>query len=213
MADELGGPEETQSDEPSPPPTWWHTYRGWFEGAALVLVLALVAFVVTGIVIGGSDDDPPRSASRPSSTSQTTLSPEAEVEQAYRGFDAMLARLNPAPDPDDPEIAQRTTGEFRAQIERVMADRRARRLAVRTGPDYGPREIVTTVSGESATLQTCYVDQAAIVNVTTGAEVNAMRSVTEHQTLTFVREGGAWKLRRLVIDHDAQPGKLPDCKR
>ena len=211
MDDELGGAEETQSDEPSPPPTWWHTYRGWFEGAALVLVLALVAFVVTGIVIGGSDDDPPRSASRPSSTSQTTLSPEAEVEQAYRGFDAMLARLNPAPDPDDPEIAQRTTGEFRARLERIMADRRARGLRVQTGAAAGPRSVSAVVNGRSATLTACYVDQASIVSERTGATVNPMRTVTEQLTLTFAEESGLWKVSRFVIDRKPGTDELAPC--
>jgi hypothetical protein len=210
VARELGDDIETRSDPP--PPTRRRAVRPWLEGAAVALLLVGIVYAALSLRSGSSDDGRRGGSATSLATTSTTLSPEADVEQAYAAFDAMLARLNPAPNPDDPEIAKRTTGEFRAQFERVLADRRARRWAVKAGPDYGPQRVATTVRGESATVQSCYVDQAAIVNVDTGAAVDPMTTVTEHQTLTFVREEGQWKLRRLVIDHDRQPGKLPDCK-
>jgi hypothetical protein len=166
----------------------------------LVVILAI-------LVVRGPGTDAPAAPPLRSTTS-TTLSPEAEVEQAYRAFDAMVSRLNLAPDPEDPEIAQRTTGEFKSQYELVLADRRTRGVAVKTGPRYGPTALTTTVDGSSATVRTCYVDQAATVNAMTGAEIDAMTTVPELITLSFAWEEGTWKLRSLVIKRDART-KVP----
>jgi hypothetical protein len=169
----------------------------------LVVILAIL------VVRGPSTDAPAAPPLR--STTSTTLSPEAEVEQAYRAFDAMLARLSPAPDPSDPEIAQLTTGEFRARLERVLADRRARGLAVKLGPEDGPLSVDTRVTSGSAVVKACYVDQAVTVNVETGANVDAMRTVREFQTLTLVREQGTWKVRRLVVERKPGTEELAPC--
>lgn len=208
MDGELGAEHETQRGRTQV--GWWRTRRGWVEAVGIVASLALLAYLVVGLV---RDPQPGRAGhQRPVvATTSTTLSPEGEVEQAYREFDAMLARLSPAPNPDDPEIVQRTTGEFRDRLRRVLADQRARRLAVELGPEYGPTKVVVTVKGDAATVKACYVDQSAIVNVATGASVNPMRTVRELQTLTFVREGGRWKLHRLVIETKPGTQELVQC--
>jgi hypothetical protein len=205
---ELGA--DTQTDSGQQPPGWWHTRRGRVEAIAIVVAALMVAYLLVLVLRGPSDHDE-SSEPDPASTTTTTPTPESEVERAYRAFDALLNRLSPAPDPADPEIARLTTGEFRAQFERVMADRRARKLAVTVGPRNGPGLLTTTVDSGSATVTSCYVDQGQTINTATGEVVKAMTTVNELQTLTFVQEDGSWKLRHLTIKRDPRTREPVPC--
>src|SRR4029453_1810392 len=108
------------------------------------------------------------------------------------------------PDQNDPEIDQRTTSDFNFRLKLVMADRKTKGLAVDFGPQDGVVSIRPTVDGNEATVKSCYVDQSAIVKKGTGAVVNPMRTVKESMTVNLVREGDAWKIRRLAVDR--KPG-------
>ncbi|HKE76674.1 MAG TPA: hypothetical protein VKB57_23855 [Acidimicrobiales bacterium] len=208
MASELGDDIETRSDPP--PPTRWRAVRPWLEGAGIALLLVGIVYVALGLRGGSSDDPAHRSAA--GTTTSTSLSPEAEVEQAYRAFEAMLVRLSTAPNPDDPEIAQRTTGEFRARVERIMADRRARHLLVRFGAEAGPTSVSAVVHGGSATVKACYVDQAAIVNGRTGAVIDPMTTVHERLTVTLDEDRGLWKVSHFVVDRKPGSEELAACE-
>jgi hypothetical protein len=209
VARELGDDIETRSDPP--PPTRWRAVRSWLEGAAIALVLAGIVYFALGLRGGSSDDPSQRSTPDTATTTPTSLSPEAEVEQAYRAFEAMLIRLGPAPNPDDPEIAQRTTGEFRGRLERILTDRRARGLIVKAGAEAGPTSVAVVANGGSATVKACYVDQAAIVNKRTGVTVDPMRTANERLTITFTEEDDRWKVSHFVIDRKPGTRELATC--
>jgi hypothetical protein len=169
----------------------------------------LVAVLAILVVRGPSTDAPAAPPLR--STTSTTLSPEAEVEQAYRAFWDMSARLSASPDPANPEIAQRSTGELRRNFERTQAERRDRGVAIKVGPATELTVLVTTVEGDTATSKGCFVDQAAVVSASTGTEVEAMSTVTSLQTATLVREDGVWKVSRIGTDSKHRWNGVSDC--
>jgi hypothetical protein len=195
---------------------WLGTRRGKLEAAATAICFVALAVLLVMLFRGpDTEDGTKRSLARTTTTetsAATTLTSNGEVEQAYRDFDAMFTRLGPAPDPGDPEIARRTTGELRGRIESALTDRVTRGLVLKLGPSSGLRAIVsTTVDGNSATLKSCYVDQSATVDAKTGAEIKTMTTITTLQTWSFVHEGGTWKASRLRTDDDHSWQGVYDC--
>ena len=71
------------------------------------LVMIAAAFLALAAGTCHSDDD----ADSTSDRTTTTVSPESEVETAYLAFWDMAVRLAGSPDPNDPEIAQRASGD------------------------------------------------------------------------------------------------------
>jgi hypothetical protein len=195
---------------------WLRTRRGKVEAALTALcIVATVGLLV--VLFRGSDDPSAGGASDPVPTTSaqstpTAPTPQGEVEKAYRSFDGMLSRLNPAPNPDDPEIAKRTTGELRSKIESTFADRKRKGLAIKEGPQYGSRIMSTTVTGDAAVLKTCFVDQSAVVNAASGAEVEAMSAVTSVLTLRLVHENGVWKVARIGTDRAHRWTGVTSCE-
>src|ERR671911_1658895 len=93
---------------------------------------AAVACALLVLSSGCGDDDGEAADEGTTSTSETTIAsttttqdPEAEVEAAYLAYWEMAERLLAAPDPDDPEIAQRVIGSARAKLVDSLATLRA----------------------------------------------------------------------------------------
>ena len=210
MNDELG------ADDDHTWTGWLRTRRGKVEAATTALCILATAGLLV-ILFRGSDDPSASGSSGPAPTTSaqstsTKRTPQGEVEDAYRSFNAMLSRLNPAPNPDDPEIAKRTTGELRSKIESAFADRTRKGLAIKEGPQYGSRIMSTTVTGDAAVLKTCFVDQSAVVNARSGAEVEAMSAVTSVLTLRLVHENGVWKVARIGTDRAHRWRGVTSCE-
>jgi hypothetical protein len=190
---ELGADTETESGRARV--GWWQTGRGRLQAIAIVTGTILVVILAILVVRGPSTDAP--AAPPPRSTSSTTLSPEAEVEQAYRAFWDMSARLSASPDPGDPEIARRSTGQLRDNVEETLRNRRDRGEAVRVGAATELTVLSTVIHDDTATMKGCFVDQASVVTASTGDVIQPTVTVTRLETATAVRQGGVWKLSRI----------------
>ncbi len=143
---------------------------------------ALCAVVTTGACggDGGTDDASPAStteASEPADTTvaettTTTLSPEAEVEAAVADYYAMVVLLVQAPDPADPEIAQRATGTNLDRLASNLTQYATLGHVVQRGPNMGQTLIGAEVSGDRATVDVCSVDDSVLIEAATGRVIN-----------------------------------------
>jgi hypothetical protein len=134
--------------------------------AALMLVIVVGGLVIGGALLGSDDDPPPR---RQAGITTTTASSKAEVESAYRAFLSMVARLDGTPNPDDPEIARRTTGTTRATFVKALARRRDEGQVIRLGPQDHRTIQSATVENDAAALAVCHVDHSGTFDAETGA--------------------------------------------
>ncbi|HKE76580.1 MAG TPA: hypothetical protein VKB57_23385, partial [Acidimicrobiales bacterium] len=87
--------------------------------AGLMVAIVAGGLVLAGRLLGTDDADDPSGTKAPAS-STTTVDPKVAAERAYREFNAMTVRLGAAPDPDDPEIAERSTGITRTTFVKAL---------------------------------------------------------------------------------------------
>ncbi len=173
--------------------------------ATLTTLCAVLAAAACG-GDGGTDDASPAStteASEPADTTvaettTTTLSPEAEVEAAVVAHDAMIIRLAQAPDPDDPEIAQRSTGSSRERAESGFAQMVALGQYGQPGPNMSISVLHTEVSGDHATVDACEVDDGLLIDAATGNVLDD-DVVTSLVTISLERIDGQWLVSSSVI--------------
>lgn len=180
---------------------------------------ALVVAVV--LVVAACSDDDGQSASSTSSTTSsspattstttlTTTTPETtdgadtleqELIDRYTTFWDVRFEANQAPpNPDDPRLAEYATG---AQLENVRAETTSRRdegLAVREAADPVTSHDVTVVdvSGDEASLQDCFVNDAVVYRIDSG-EVVDDSVVTRSVAVVMVKVEGAWKLESATV--------------
>jgi hypothetical protein len=158
----------------------------------------MIATALLALTAGtcSSDDDPDDTSPTTERTTErttTTLSPEAEVEAAYLAYRDMVTRLLQAPDPDDPELGERTTDPNRAfLVDRLRAlVQQGQRL--RFGPDYEYDVLAVSIDGDQATVRECTVDDAQTVAATSG-EVLSEGVTTELLEATLRRNSGKWRV-------------------
>lgn len=163
--------------------------RPLVRAAALVLLVGLLLGLVVGPAACGNDDDssddPP-----PTTTSATT---ESEVESAYLAYWEMGARLLEAPDPDDPEIPERASGEALADLVAGLEALKSANLRSELGSQYAHNVIGVEVENDGrAVVDDCAVDDSRLVDAATG-EVVEQSVVTELIRVTMLRDGDRWR--------------------
>ena len=146
-------------------------------GQRRFVAAAMLAVAVGGVAAcggsGGGGDPAEGEESRSSTTTAspesttTTLSPTQEVEEAFLAFKAMLQRLAQSPNPDDPEIVQRATGDTLAGVRQFQTTLQT--LGHRA--EYGARQAthilaVSTVDAATVTLRECTVDDRTEITPT-----------------------------------------------
>lgn len=162
-------------------------------------VIALVGVLLAGC---GDDDDSPSGSTR-APTSSTTAAPsttptlESEVEAAYLAYSEMFTRLLGAPNPNDPEIRQRATGEAADSLTDNLTTLRALNRAVRFGPDYRYELLSVEVSGAQAVGQECVVDDATVVDAASGEAVDPAPVATVLNRITL-RHDDVWRVSQIV---------------
>ena len=154
--------------------------------------------VVAGCGDGEGDDDGGGSSSDGSTTTTvasttTTLSESEEVEAAFLAFDAMLDRLREAPDPDDPEIAQRASGEALASITDAQTTMYTLGETAVFGGRHATHVLGVEVEGDVAVVHDCSVEDRT-VNTPSGPDGPFL--TTYWTDWTLVRVNGAW-----LVDH------------
>jgi hypothetical protein len=123
----------------------------------------------------------------------TTQNPEAEVEAAYLAYWEMAKRLLAAPDPDDPEIAERATGTALTTAIDGFTTMRAQGQAIRIGEGYSHDVLSIDVRGMAATVVDCNVDEAARIEVTSG-RVLTSATTTNLLTVELKSDAGQWQV-------------------
>jgi hypothetical protein len=154
--------------------------------------LAMIAAALLALVAGTcqSDDDADDTSPTTDRTT-TTVSPEAEVEAAYLAFWDMAVRLAESPNPDDPEIAQRASGDALADLVNGLRALQSQNQHSEFGPEYGHEVLSTEIDGETAIVEDCAVDDSKIVNVETG-EIAVEGVGTQRLSVTLRRSDGDW---------------------
>jgi hypothetical protein len=152
-------------------------HRPRLAATALVAVLALSTASCGGSDRDDADDDDP-TTTEPAEGSSTTADPttaapsvEAEVEAAYLGYWEMAERLAQAPDPDDPEIEERSTGRVRNELVDNLTTMRTQGLRIEFGPSNGHDVVNVEINGASATVSDCVIDEGAQIDDATGDRV------------------------------------------
>ncbi len=183
-----------------------------------VTILALL--VVVGAAVPACTGDGNDEIVTPDSTSTTSVSlsttatstdttastadlPELqrEIVGRYEEFWTVRFRANEAPvNPDAPTLAEYATG---AQLDNVRGETQQRLddgLALRA-PDESVtdhRVRVVSVTGDSAQLQDCFVNDGVVYRVATG-EVVDDAIVTRNVTASMVLVDGVWKLESATV--------------
>lgn len=164
----------------------------WRSASAAVLVaVAAVTWC------GGGDDggEPDESASETTATSvestTTTLSPTQEVEAAFLAYNTMTDRLREAPDPEDPEIAQRASGETLAGLIDALTTLQTTGFSARFGERDSVEVLsVTLVDANTALVRDCQVEDLTEVNA--AGETNGPFVRTFWTEWTLIKVDDVW---------------------
>jgi FlaG/FlaF family flagellin (archaellin) len=165
---------------------------GTLLAAAVAVALAAALLALTTC----SNDDDNDETTDPSETTSTTTSIEDEVEAAYLAYREMVTRLLEAPDPEDPEISQRSDGENREFLVDRLGTLRTAGQALRFGELHQYSVQAVAVDGQQATVDDCTVDDASTVVVATG-EVVSQGTTTELLRAELVLDSESWKVRTI----------------
>jgi hypothetical protein len=156
-------------------------------GTRLAATIACAVLVLTGATCSGDDDD----AADDTSTTPTTESPEAEVEAAYLAFWDMAVRLAESPDPDDPEIAERSSGDARDDLVAGLTALRDGGQRTESGPATGHDVSSVQIDGDEAELEDCAVDESTLVDVATGDSLQEGTGTTLWR-VTLLKQADGW---------------------
>jgi hypothetical protein len=156
----------------------------------LFTLLAIGGWWLWGKVTQADDN------SKSAASATTTVPPdvEAEVEAAYLAYSDMVQRLLLAPQPDDPELVQRATGDALDSLVAALNDLVASGDVARYGPTRSQTILAIEVSGDTATLRACFVDESGRYDATTGDEIDPMRVSTIVDTASLERRDGVWRV-------------------
>ena len=154
------------------------------RAAALVLLVALLPGLA-----GCGDDDDSSSEAPPTTTSPDS---ESEVESAYLAFWDMAQRLAESPNPDDPELIRRASGEALTDLVAGLTALRDQGRRSELGPSYRHEVISTRLTGATtAVVEDCAVDDSRIVEDATG-DVVVEGVGTELIEVTLIHEDESW---------------------
>ena len=169
---------------------------------------AAAACALLVVVAACGDDGEAAVDGTTTSTSDTTIAsttttqdPEAEVEAAYLAYWEMNKRLVQQPNPDDPEIAQRTSGSARDKLIDSLSTMRAEGSTFQFGPQDSIQILDIAVTGDTATVRSCAVGDATRVHGSEEQDVEISTSELETQmtqaasrwVVTTVSETDSWK--------------------
>jgi hypothetical protein len=172
-------------------------HRSRLATAALVAVFGLLPVACGGDDGEAADEDDPASTA-PAEESSTTVdatttvpSVEAEVEAAYLAYWEMAERLAQAPDPNDPEIDERSTGRLRSELVDNLTTMRTQGQRIEFGPSNGHEVVNVDIDGTAATVSDCVVDEGVQIDDATGESVDfpATPGLLE---ATMVNSEGGW---------------------
>ncbi|MBT8239770.1 MAG: hypothetical protein KJN63_00920 [Acidimicrobiia bacterium] len=185
------------------------------EGDGRALVPTTVAVSSTTSTLGvPSTSEPPEPADAvtsdpeeeaPSTTTATPTEPEVAIEEVVadriRGYFAARETANaaPAPNPDDPLLAEFAVSEELAAVTANTQTRLNAGQAIRPG-EQGLADIrvgFVDAGASAVKAAACAIDDGVIFDVATGAVVND-DVVTHNYQINLELHDGVWKLSRIV---------------
>jgi hypothetical protein len=177
--------------------------RRWLQSFHIAgLVLAAGACSGASGGAGGSSSSAQVTTSSSSSSTTTSSSAADPKAAAQAGLDAywsMVKRLLAAPDPSDPEVAERAIDPSLSAIRDELTTRQANgQVEQYEGATYHVDTTVSSVSGDSASFAGCVVDGARLVDSATGQVLNDKVS-TSRISGTLMHVEGVWKMRRFDV--------------
>ncbi|MFN8037881.1 MAG: hypothetical protein U0Q07_01605 [Acidimicrobiales bacterium] len=207
--------------ERRPPVSWvppgpsGHRRRGPLAALAAAVLLAGAACSTTGTTEAGdgaratTTATSPATTTRPGatappSTTATSTAPaatddEAAVLAAYQGFWDTWLQANDPPNPNHPGLERYYTGPALEKARAEIEKNRQAGLALQRPADskFGYREPTIELSGSSAVLRTCLVDDGLVVIQSSGAIVDATvvnSDLEAHLTKSADSDGATWRV-------------------
>jgi hypothetical protein len=178
----------------------WGAAGGSVGGRSRSVGATLLAGVVAlGMACAADDTDGSQASDTPGpdSNGTDTLSPEVEVEAAYLAYWEMLDRLAEAPDPDDPEILERASGEALFEVVAGVTTLVERGHISDSGPLYAHSVESVVVRDNEAVLRDCVVDDTSLVDRATGEVVESGEIAVALLEVTLLLEDERWKVNRV----------------
>jgi hypothetical protein len=169
--------------------------------ARLVTVALAVGLTAGLLACGGGDDEETSStttteddgsATEEDEATTTTLAPEEEV---WNTWTAGLLAAGNAVDPNDPVIAQYTTGQAFENYVQTKADNQAGRRRVESTIEHNRKTV--TVTGDSATVEDCVVDTSNAYSTDTGQVLRSPEANSADVDATLQRVDGVWKIANI----------------
>jgi hypothetical protein len=172
------------------------------SGLTAILPLVTVAVITAGCSSDNESDKADGSADGTKSTeadptTTTTRPVEDDIVARYEAFWEARFAANSPPNPDDLALQEYATGEALVQ---VVAEAEANRTAGvefrrRDDPSGFQRVEVLEVSGDTAVVQECVVDDALLIRTADGAVLND--AIGSHNMRGEMRRvDGEWRLAR-----------------
>lgn len=176
-----------------------HPHSGWRAVRASHLLLALALSATACSAANGIQTSPTTSSDSPSpptsptptvsSTSQSAA--EHLVTQRYVDFQRVVAEAGAASNPDDPRLAEYSTGAVLADLRGKLAVRRQSGTRLQGAPV--PHVQSASVGGDRATVQDCLDNSTAALIDKAGAKL-AVGRARQQTTATLVLMDGVWKV-------------------
>jgi hypothetical protein len=166
---------------------------------ASVLLAATACSSASNGANGSSGPSTSSPAASSAATSSSTSDPKADAQRALDAYWAMVKRLLAAPDPSDPEIAQRAIDPSLSAIRDELTTRQANgEVEQYDGAVYHVDTTVDAINGDSASFEGCVVDGARLVDSKSGQVLNDKVSTSRIEG-TLARSEGAWKMQRFDV--------------
>lgn len=148
---------------------------GWRGGGFAIGLCVIAVAVASGACSDDGDEETRNNAGETVTTAPpettTTVPVEQEVEEAYLAYWAMLDRLAQDPNPDDPEIRERASGQAQDMAVDGLTTMQDAGWRSEFGDEHGHSVLSVTVDGDEAVVQHCAVDQSQVIDTTTGEVV------------------------------------------
>jgi hypothetical protein len=172
---------------------------------ARLTTLALAVGLTAGLLACGGDDGGGDETSSDTTEADgggareaddpttTTLAPEEEVWNAWTT--GLLAAQN-AVDPNDPVLAQHTTGQTYENFVQTKRDNQAGHRRVESTIEHHRQSVVVT--GDSATVRDCVVDTSNAYSTDTGQAERSPEVNSADVEATLQRVDGVWKIATIT---------------
>jgi len=149
------------------------------------------------------------SSTTTTATSSTTTvvagASNAELTAAVRAFWDLYLSIGSNAGPFDGEatrarLAERTTGASLNRLLAYFSSNAASGYVVRGAVEIAPT--VVSINGDTAQVRDCYDDTTGLYRISDGSRVDTDNPLRHQVLMTFVREGGVWKVSAISDEGD-----------